>query len=143
MRIFDVFIKAKPYAIIFMIAINFIAINSNAQRLTISDFVLFGGSSGVDISPASTINGGSIGSFTLIKTSGNSTLNTSIYSGGSVQLSNSNIVTGKITAANSTGATGTILSVRSSANIGGDIDVNGNIVIKSKMGFRISFCQLQ
>ena len=35
--------------------------------LKISDFVLFGGSSGVEISSATNIQGGSIGSFTIDK----------------------------------------------------------------------------
>ena len=100
-----------------------------AQQLKVSDFVLFGGSTSVEISSSTNIQGGSIASFTLVKTTGNSTLNASIYSGGSVLLNNSNIVTGKITAANSKGATGSILSIGSSANIGGNIDVNGNIII--------------
>ena len=129
MRIFDVFTKAKAWSIIFIIAFNAIAINSNAQQLKISDFVLFGGKAGVEISSSTNIQGGAIGSDTIVKTTGNSTLNTNIYSGGTVQLNNSNIVTGKITAANSKALTGTILSVGSSANIGGNIDINGNIVI--------------
>ena len=98
-------------------------------QLKMTDFVLFGGSQGVEISSASSIQGGSIGSSTLIKTTGSTTLSTNIYSGGTVQLNNSNVITGKITAANSQGVTGNILSVGSSAKIGGNIDINGNIVI--------------
>ena len=129
MRIFDVFIKAKPSPIIFAIALYLIGFTANAQRTTVSDFVLFGGTSGVDISSTATINGGSIGSFSLIKTSGSATISANIFSGGKVQLYNSNTVTGRITSANSTGIKGTILSVGSSSKITGNIDVNGNILI--------------
>src|SRR5437868_6322637 len=100
-----------------------------AQQIKVSDFALFGGTAGVEISSSTSIQGGSIGSFTNVKTTGSSTLNANIYSGGTIQLNNKIVVTGKITAANSKALTGTILSVGSSANIGGNIDVNGNIVI--------------
>ena len=111
-------------------AFNFISINSNGQQLKISDFVLFGSAS-VNISPAANIQGGSIGSFSFIKTSGKATLNTNIYSGERIQLSNNNTVSGRITAANPFGLRVTALSIGSSAKIGGNIDVNGNIRIGS------------
>lgn len=118
--------------------------NAKAQQLPITDFVLFGGNGtcpgtgqtppqlpgcGVQLGSSTNIQGGAIGSFRLVKSTGNTTLNTNIHSGGTVQLANSNTVTGKITAANNAGLGGTILSVGSSANLGGNIDVNGNIVI--------------
>ncbi len=117
----------------------------HAQQTIIKDYVLFGGNGtcprdpfqkgplspgcAVQLSSATNIQGGSIGSYRLVKTTGNATMNTNIYSGGTIVLANSNQVTGNISAANSAGLTSTILSVGSSANIGGNIDVNGIITI--------------
>ncbi|MDQ6764018.1 MAG: hypothetical protein M3015_15515, partial [Bacteroidota bacterium] len=128
MRIFNVFIKARSIAIIFIIAINLIGTNSNAQQLQTSDFVLFGGSSGVNISSNSKIDGGSIGSFSLIKAANSSIFNSNLYSGGKITIADSNTVLGRITAANSAGARGNTL-LTGSINISGNVDVNGNIVI--------------
>jgi hypothetical protein len=116
-----------------------------AQQTSISDYVLFGGKTatgqtapsapgyGVLIGYSNNIQGGSIGSYNLVKSTGNITINGNIYSGGNMQLANSNTVTGKITAANSLipPLPQPVLSIGSSANIGGNIDVNGNIVIGS------------
>jgi hypothetical protein len=107
-------------------------------QLKITDFSVFGsnGQSAqnapncfVQFGSSVTINGGSIGSNKLVKTTGGINLTGNIYSGGTVVLANSNKVTGRITAANTAGLGGTILSVGSSAIIGGNIDVNGNIVV--------------
>jgi hypothetical protein len=117
MIIFKLFAKANARSISFIILFNIVAFTSYAQQLKVSDFVLFGGSAGVEITSSTNIQGGSIGSFTLVKTTGNSTLNTNIYSGGTVQLSNSNVVSGKITAANSQNIIGNILSRRAIGNI--------------------------
>lgn len=130
MRIFNVFIKARFLAVIFIIATSLLGTNSIAQQLQTSDFVLFGGS-GVSISPYSKIDGGSIGSFSLIKAANSSTFNTNLYSGGNIAMADSNTIVGKIAAANSAGLKrGTIL-LTGSVNISGNIDVNGNIVIGS------------
>ncbi|HKZ66006.1 MAG TPA: hypothetical protein VJ111_06615, partial [Chitinophagaceae bacterium] len=129
------------WTVIFLFGWNLISIKSGAQQLKISDFALFAGSGGtgtttppspgygVQIGSSITINGGAIGSYTLVQTTGNATINSNIYSGGKVTLTNSNVVDGKIAAANSNFLPGTILSVGSSALLKGDIDVNGNIVI--------------
>jgi len=115
----------------------------------ITDYVIWGGASsslqqgqtapaspglGVQVGNSS-IRGGSIGSYTLVKSVGNmiagtSTNITNIFSGGTVVLANSNVVTGKITAANNiTPAAGTVFSAGTSENFSGNIDINGNIVI--------------
>jgi len=132
---------AQIWAGIFLFGSILISTNSEAQQLNIRDFALFSGSGGtgttippspgygVQIGSSITINGGSVGSYTLIQTTGNATINSNIYSGGKVTLTNSNVVDGKITAANSASLPGTILSVGSSASLSGNIDVNGNIVI--------------
>ncbi|MBC7507814.1 MAG: hypothetical protein H7320_03555, partial [Ferruginibacter sp.] len=101
---------------------------------TISDYVIFGGSNSVKIGSSTNIQGGSIGSFKLVQSTGNiicgtNNLKTNIYSGGTVVLANSNAVSGKVTAANAFNAAGTILSVGTSASLGDNIDVNGNIEI--------------
>ncbi len=125
--------------------------NTSAQTPTLkmSDFVLFSGNGitgsntpaspgyGVFIGSSTTITGGSVASFNIVKTTGGATFGnttlpaniTNIYSKGRVVLNSSNIVTGKITASNSPVVSGTILSVGSSANLTGNVDVNGNIVI--------------
>lgn len=112
-----------------------------AQQTSISDFVIFGGSKsssheehsapdcGVQIGAATTIRGGSIGSYGLIKSTGNLTANANIFSGGTIQLANGNKITGRITAANYPYESGTVLFIGSNTNIGGNIDVNGNIKI--------------
>ena len=113
-----------------MIGLQISAASTYAQLKT-SDFTIFGGT-GVQIGSSNTINGGSVGSYTLVQSTGNAAINSSINSGGKITLANSNVagmVGGKITAANSASSAGTILSVGSSAMLKGNIDVNGNIVI--------------
>ena len=140
-------ITKKPFRFVHMFFLFFvlISLNASAQQLNIKDFVLFGGNGlcpsgpgqkaplfpgcGVILGSSTTVQQGSIGSYRLVTSTGNSTINANIYSGGTVQLTNSNVVTGKITAANSAGLSGNILSTGSSANISGNIDVNGNILI--------------
>ena len=124
------------------------------QQTQITEYVIFGGQKtsippqtaplspgyAVQLGSSCNIQGGAIGSYNLVKSTGNLTIGTNllptnIHSGGIIQLANSNVVTGKITAANATtlpsplAAGSTILSVGSSASIGGDIDVNGSVVI--------------
>lgn len=105
------------------------------------DFAIFSGSGGtgavtppspgygVFIGSSITINGGAVGSYTFVQTTGNASVKSDIYSGGKIALTNSNVVTGKIAAANSDSLGGTILSVGSSASLSGNIDVYGNIVV--------------
>ncbi|MDN3654626.1 MBG domain-containing protein [Ferruginibacter paludis] len=116
-----------------------------AQQTSISDYVIFGGTSqplqgqkapaapgyGVQLGSSTTINGGSIGSYKFVQTTGNSSIGANIFSGGTISLTNSNVVTGKIAAGlpNTNPAPGTVLSIGSSATLGGSINVNGNIVI--------------
>ncbi len=122
-----------------------LSLTVSAQQTTMKDYVLFGGNGScpggtgqsvpalpgcaVQLSSSTNIQGGSIGSYRLIKTTGNSTINANIYSGGTIELANSNIVTGRISSANSPVVPGTILSIGSSTSVSGNIDVNGNIVI--------------
>jgi len=117
-----------------------------AQQLKITDFVLFGGTGtvlpgqraplapgyGVQFGSSSSIQGGSIGSFKLVKSTGNAIINGNIYSGSTIQLANSNVVKGKLAAGSSPLAVpGTVISVGSNANLAGRIDANGNIVVGS------------
>ena len=121
--------RTSDWAFIFVLLTSLFPVLTNAQPTTITDYVIFGGSNSVQFGSSANIQGGSIGSYKLVKSTGNATVNANIYSGGTVVLANSNTVTGKITAANSPTVTGTILSVGSNANLGGNIDVNGKIVI--------------
>src|SRR4051794_33801302 len=81
----------------------FIAFKLNAQQLKVSDFVLFGGQSttsatgitppaspgfAVNIASSATITNGRIGSYTLIKSTGNTSLTCSLNSGGTINLAN-------------------------------------------------------
>jgi hypothetical protein len=126
---------SKPL-LTFVLFVSSIAI-VQAQQTSISDYIIFGGNSqalpgyGVQLGSSTTINGGSIGSYKFVQSTGNSTVSSNIYSGGTISLTNSNVVTGKIAAGmpNTSPAAGTILSIGSSANLGGSINVNGNIVI--------------
>jgi hypothetical protein len=103
-----------------------------AQQLSIRDFTLFSGPNGPGttiIGSSITINGGSVGSYKLVQTTGNATINANIHSGDKVSITNSNIINGRITAANSSLSSGTVISVGSSTSISGNIDSRGNIVI--------------
>src|SRR6187401_565423 len=84
--------------------ISFFYVSSLAQ-LTPRDFTLLSGpnSPGTTLIGSSiTINGGKVGAYKLVQTTGNVTfIGASIHSGDKITLTNSNIVGGKITAANS------------------------------------------
>ncbi|MEO6638961.1 MAG: hypothetical protein ABIN25_11840 [Ginsengibacter sp.] len=130
MRIINVFIKARAHAIIFIMAINLISARSMAQELKPGDFVLFGGTGGVNISSYCNIKGGSVGSFKLIKATNSSTFTSNLYSDGKIVLGDSNIVAGKIASGNSAGLRGINL-LTGNIKISGNVDVKGNIVIGS------------
>ncbi len=135
MRLISTLRNIKANLIIILLGL-FCSHGLQAQQTTMKDYVLFGGNSTyatgyVQLGSSSNIQGGSIGSYKLVKTTGNATVSANVFSGGTVSLFNSNIINGKITAANSPAVTGTILSVGSSTNISGNIDVNGNIVVTS------------
>ncbi|MEO6490539.1 MAG: MBG domain-containing protein [Ferruginibacter sp.] len=118
-----------------MIPLLFLATECYSQT-TIQDYALFGGrpaytAGNVQMGSSVTIQGGSVGSYKLVKSTGSVTINANVYSGGTIQLANSNSVSGRISSANSDqlGSTTTILSVGSSALLSGNIDVNGKIVV--------------
>ncbi|MBK8142179.1 MAG: hypothetical protein IPK57_15225 [Chitinophagaceae bacterium] len=80
-----------------------------AQQTSISDYVIFGGRTHRIKPPlctrlcstagsSSNIQGGNIGSYNLVKSTGNLIINGNIYSGGTIQLANSNVVTGNMAA---------------------------------------------
>ena len=77
----------------------------NAQKLKITDFVLFGGSSNcvncvVQIGASTEIKKGDIGSYSLIKSGTNIVLGGNIHSGGKIQLGNNIEFKGNLTVAN-------------------------------------------
>ena len=124
--------KAACAILFYWTALSICKNDLNAQVLSIGDFTLFSGPNGAGttlIGSSITINGGSVGAYKLVQTTGNATINANIYSGDKVIITNSNIVNGRITAANSSASPGAILSVGSSTSITGNIDVNGNVVI--------------
>ena len=148
MNIFNKCSFAIKHAVLSTLLLGTLSYVSQAQQVNMSDFVLYSGSGGagtsipsspgygVFLASSSKVNQGVIGSDKLIKTAGASTLGVSpllcnLYSKGTIVLNNSNIVTGRIAAANSPAVAGTILSVGTLANLGGNIDVNGKIVIGS------------
>ena len=128
-------INLASKTVLLSFVISFFYEGSFAQ-LTPRDFTLLSGpnSPGTTLIGSSiTINGGKVGAYKLVQTTGNTTINADIISGDKIILTNSNIVNGRISAAanypNLPISTGTILSVGSSTSISGNIDVNGNIVI--------------
>ena len=82
----------KSGGIIFLIIPCLFSINmSFAQQTTIKDFVLFGGNSSaatgyVQLGSSSSVQGGSVGSYKLVKTIGSTTINANINSGGTIVL---------------------------------------------------------
>jgi hypothetical protein len=137
--------SGKVWSVIFLILQFFFSGVAISQQTNISDYVIFGGTNsvlpgqqscntpgyGVIFGASSNIQGGSIGSYKLIQSTGTASVTSNIFSGGTVVLANSNTVSGRITAANlSALKTGTtILSVGAGASLTGNIDVNGDIVI--------------
>jgi hypothetical protein len=120
------------------------SIDSLGQQTLITDYVIFGGQAicpgtgqssplapgcGVNIGSSTTIQQGFIGSYQKVVSTGNSTINSSIFSGGIVELVNSNVVSGRITAANKDSITGNAVSTGSSLTLGGDLDAYGNVLI--------------
>ncbi len=115
------------------------------QPLQMSDFVLFSGIGGqgtascyspgyaVQIGPASTISGGSIGSLRLVNTTGPVTVTGNVFSKGTILLGKSNVVKGNIAASNTYNAGGAILYAGNNANLGlstaNTIDVKGKIIV--------------
>ncbi|HYJ63460.1 MAG TPA: hypothetical protein VEV62_06935, partial [Parafilimonas sp.] len=136
-------IKSKIFFALLLL--SFFACRLNAQQLKITDFVLFGGQNNtsnncttplapgysVYISSSTNITNGRIGSYNLVTSSGNSNLSCTLNSGGTINLANSNKITGSITAQNQYNATGNILQIGSNAFVGANIDVDGNINIRS------------
>ncbi|HOV15083.1 MAG TPA: hypothetical protein PK771_12415, partial [Spirochaetota bacterium] len=104
-----VLFNASKFLVLFFFAAGTSWINASAQQLSITDFVIFGGNGNcstcaVQLGSSSNIQGGSVGSYKLVKTTGNAAISGNIHSGGTVSLSNSNNVSGRITAANAYGA---------------------------------------
>ena len=100
------------------------------QQLKKEQFALLTGANSPGttlIGSSITINGGSVGSYKLVQTTGNVTINANIYSGDQVILTNSNVVNGNITAANSSGSTGNIINIGSSLMLTGNIIAKGNV----------------
>ena len=137
MRHTSTFIHSKSIAFV-ILACLFVGSSLFAQSPTtiIKDYVIWGNSSAQVGS--SSIQGGAIGSNTLVKSVGNmiagtSANKTNIYSGGTIVLANSNVVNGNITSGLYPFATqppsGTIFSAGTSENFTGNIDVYGNILI--------------
>ena len=113
----------------------------SAQQTNITDYVFFGGKPaagqtppaspgyGVFIATSNSVQGGIIGSYELVRSTGNLVVNGNIFSGGRVELANSNTVSGRITVANPSFLPGNVLTVGSNAVLQGNIDVHGSILI--------------
>ncbi len=125
--------------LLILLLINFLSgtvLYAQTPVTSITDYVIWGSASAQV--GYSSIQGGSIGSYTLVKsvgnmTAGTSTNKTNIYSGGTVVLANSNVVKGNMTAGiyplPSVIPSGTIFSAGTSEAFTGNIDVYGDIVI--------------
>ena len=104
-----------------------------AQETRISDYVIFSGDGSypgaveqrkparpgysVQLGSLSYIQGGSVGSYGLIKSTGNVTFESNIYSRASIYLSNNNIISGRISAANIPDRKGSALLIGAGASI--------------------------
>ncbi len=145
MRIHWLFSCLKKNYLLFFVC-TFLGNPLIGQQTNITDYIVFGGFNsiagqtppsapgyGVQFASSSNILAGStigsVGSYKLIKSTGNISVNGNIYSGGTIDLATGNSITGKIAAINSASLNGTILSVGTNANLGGNIDVNGNITV--------------
>jgi hypothetical protein len=132
MRTTVLFAKRNFWSLLFVIGLQISSTSfSVAQQLEIKDFTIFAKGT-VQIGSSNSINGGSVGSETLVQTTGNAEIKSSIYSGGKISLVNSNIAGvsgGKITAANSADLDGTVISVGSSATINCDVYSRGSMVV--------------
>ncbi|HEX5653883.1 MAG TPA: S8 family serine peptidase, partial [Chitinophagaceae bacterium] len=125
---------------LFLAAFSLLTVTLHAQS-GIFNYVIFAGSGrpdlaappggyGVQIGSSITLQGGSVGSHTLIQTTGNATLNTNLHSRGNLIITNSNVIGGDISA----GGVGfsfpsTVVDIGSSTNISGNIDAYGNVNI--------------
>ncbi|MBK9637055.1 MAG: hypothetical protein IPO63_04285 [Bacteroidetes bacterium] len=120
--------------------------HSFGQVQNLNDYVLFAGNGtvpgqscanpaspgyAVQLSSSTTINGGTVGSYVLVKTTGSSSITGTIRSGNDVILSSSNTVGGSIAAANAGSQSGTSISIGSNFNLAGSINANGNISVNS------------
>lgn len=113
---------------------------THAQQLNIRDFVLFGGSGncpvpnpvnpnfpgcGVQIGTSGTVNGGKIGSYKLVRTTGNAVINADLHSAGEIVLSNSNTINGNIYAGDQAATSNLILQAGSNFSVN-NVFVNGS-----------------
>ena len=137
MRHTSIFIHSKSIGLVIITCLFFgSSLFAQTPTTTITDYAIWGSVSAQIGS--SSIQGGAIGSNTLVKSTGNmiagtGAKKTNIYSGGTIALANSNVVNGNMTAGifpfASTPPLGTIFSAGTSENFTGNIDVYGNIVI--------------
>ncbi|MGZ5247983.1 MAG: hypothetical protein ACXWV5_12980, partial [Flavitalea sp.] len=74
---------------------------------------------------------GDVGSYSFIQTFTRGTINGNVNSGGKISFASNNSITGNITSENSPLAPGTILLSGLNTTIKGNLDVNGNIKIRS------------
>lgn len=111
--------------------------NLQAQSLPISDFVLFAGNSagfpggpgyGVHLGSSNTIQGGTVGSYVIVKSTGSTTLNASVRSAGAIEFASSHTMTGNIYAGNSA-LISPAFQTGGSYNLTGNIFVNGNVLV--------------
>jgi hypothetical protein len=119
---------AKGSSVLLLALIVLLCNQVNGQQLNIKDFVLFGTNS-VELNTSTSVAGGSLGSNSLFRTIGNTTIAASIYSGGRVELSNSNTINGNISAQNTTAATGYIFQTGSNAAITGNLNIKGSVLL--------------
>ena len=80
--------KIIRHLVIALIALLFLPLTifGQGEKLSVTDFVLFGGSGGVYIGSSNTINDGLVGSNFLVQSTGNALINSSIHSQGSIYL---------------------------------------------------------
>ncbi len=140
------FVKGIIVSILVLLLIPYV---STSQQSNISDFAVFGGNAScptgagqtpcnspgcaVQLGGSTVINGGAVGSYKLVTTTGSVNITGNIYSGGTITLAGSNTVGGKIGALNlqNLALTSNIFTAGTYSTLKGNIDVKGSIKISS------------
>ncbi|MEP7318395.1 MAG: S8 family serine peptidase, partial [Panacibacter sp.] len=145
MRIFFLFDFKQKSVFILLTLILLFAKDSIAQKLNITDFVIYAGKGtvhidsssekhskegyGIRIGNLSKIKSGSIGSYNSIKTTGKVTVNENMLSSSIIRLAGENTVNGSISAANLNSTGKFAFYVDEGLLLNGNVSANGNIFI--------------
>lgn len=128
---------ASLKAAVMLLGLISMTFSANAQSSKLSDYLILAGDNscnttancGVNVGPNNTYSGGIIGSYNGITSQGGMVYTGGLYAEGLIILGGGNQVAGNIFGSNSSNATGNIMSAGSGSGFGGNITVNGNILL--------------